>query len=144
LRVVVRPERQELRAAAQAGRAHARALRHLVERQRARAGRASAQQSGVRHEHVAHVLPLGEGDDLQPLRDRGGHVLGGVHGHVDAPVEQGCLQLLGEEPLVADLGERRVEDLVALRVDDLNLHAQVREALRNAVAHPFRLHESEA
>ena len=141
--VEVGSQRQELRAAPQARGAHACALRYAGQSQLG-AGLEPLQQGRIGHEHVAHVLALGEGDDVQPLGDRRRHVLGRVHGHVDAVLEQRGLELLGEQSLVADLGQRRVEDLVALGVDDLDLHAQVRVALRHAVAHPLRLHESEA
>ena len=49
-----------------------------------------------------------------------GHVLGGVHGDVDAPVEQRLLDLLGEEALAAGFRKRPVLDAVATGRDDLD------------------------
>jgi hypothetical protein len=48
-----------------------------------------------------------------------------VHGKIGAAIEQRDLQLLHEQALAADLGQRRVEDLVALRGegDELDLEA---------------------
>ena len=40
---------------------------------------------------------------------------------VDAPIEQRLLDLLGEEALAADLGQRPVEDAVAAGADDDDL-----------------------
>ena len=78
----------------------------------------------ARHEHVAHVLALGERHQRQAVRHVGRHVLGRVHGQVGAAVQHGRLQLLGEQALVADLGQGRVQQAVALGVDDLDLHVR--------------------
>jgi hypothetical protein len=64
------------------------------------------------HEHVAGVLPLREGQDLQALGQFGGDVLGAVDGQVDGAVEEGLLDLLDEEAPIADAGEGRIQDLV--------------------------------
>jgi len=88
-----------------------------------------------------HVLARREGDDRQPLRRLGGHVLGRVHREVDPPVDDRRLELLREETLVADLRQRRVEDLVTLGVDDLDRDGQVRMEVLQTVAHPLALGE---
>jgi hypothetical protein len=44
-----------------------------------------------------------------------------VHRDVDAAVQQGVVDLLCEQPLAADVGQRLVEDLVAGGLDDDNL-----------------------
>ena len=44
-----------------------------------------------------------------------------MHGEVDAPVEQRLLDLLGEQALAADLGQRPVLDAVAGGADDDDL-----------------------
>ena len=69
-------------------------------------GKAIAARPVARDQHVARVLPLGNRRDLQPIRQPGRHVLHRVHREIDAPVQQRLLDLLGEEPLAADLGER--------------------------------------
>ena len=126
-------QRQQLRAAPQARGADDRAAGKVVESAR-REGRAA-------HEHVAHVLARREGDDGEALGDLRGHVLGRMHGEVGAAVQHGRLELLREQPLVAELGQRRVEQLVALGLDDLDLDAQAGMQPRELVAHPLALDE---
>ena len=41
-----------------------------------------------------------------------------MHGEIDAPVQERLLDLLGEEPLAADLGERAVGEAIARGGDD--------------------------
>ena len=47
--------------------------------------------------------------------------LHGVHGNVDAAVQQGVINLLGEQALAANVGQRLVQDLVARGLDDDDL-----------------------
>ena len=49
------------------------------------------------------------------------HVLHGMHGEVDVAGQQRLLDLLGEQALAADLGERPVLDAVAGGLDDAHL-----------------------
>ena len=42
------------------------------------------------------------------------HVFHGVHGNIGPPLRKGILELLDEQPLAADLGQRRGELLVPL------------------------------
>ena len=75
----------------------------------ARGGRADAHPGPdlrATAERVAWILALGVGADDEPFGVGGGHVLGGVHGHVDAVLEQGFLELLDEDAARADLAER--------------------------------------
>src|SRR5690606_38853386 len=105
----------ELRLASQAGRADDAARGNLVD----------AHVIG-RHEGVEWVLALQHGDDLEALRDLCGDVLHGVHRDVRPPFEHGALELLDEQALAADLGQRRVEDLVATRCHRHQLDGQAR------------------
>src|SRR5579862_6116891 len=56
--------------------------------------------------------------DREPRRQRGRHVFHRMDGEIDAAVFQGLLELLGEEALAADLGERPVGHLIAGGADD--------------------------
>lgn len=114
----VRPRMQQLCLAAQARRADLRALRQIFKRFVLRA-----------HDGVARVKALCDGGNDESFRHLRRHVLEAVHRDVDAAGEHILLELLREEPLAADLGERRVEDLVALRRHELLLDAQLRIAL---------------
>ncbi len=104
------PRQQHLGLAAQRGGAHDRARRQR--------GQAVA---AVREQGVARVLARQDGGDLQALGQPGRHVLHGVHRDVDAPLEQRLLDLLGEQALAADLGERAVLHRVAGGLDDDDL-----------------------
>src|SRR5690625_909800 len=53
------------------------------------------------------------------------HVFHGVDGQVSAVLQQGCFQLFDEQPLAADLGQRRVENLVATGREADQLHLEV-------------------
>ena len=100
----LRVERTQLTGAAQAGGADARALRQGVERIEL-----------VRDKGIARILAFADHRDMQARRASDGHVLKGMHGDVRAAVEQRLLQLLDEQSLAADLGQRAVENLVAAR-----------------------------
>ncbi len=60
--------------------------------------------------HTDHRQP-------QPLGKLHRHILHGVHGDIGPPLQQGVLQLLDEQPLATDLGQRGVEDFVAAGFD---------------------------
>ena len=64
-------------------------------------------------ERVARVVAHEVGADGQPGRVTRGHVLRGVDGGVDPPVEQGLLELLDEDAAVADLAEGATSVAVA-------------------------------
>lgn len=83
-----------------------------------------------RHEDVARVFPAGDAREDETLRKGARHVLDGVHGEVGPPVEQRLLDLLHEESLAPDVGERSVGDAVAAG-DDLQL-ASLERGLRLA------------
>ena len=68
-------------------------------------------------ERVPRILPAEIRADHQPLRIRGGEVLGGVDGDVDPPLEQRLLELLHEDAARADLAERARAVAVAGRRD---------------------------
>ncbi len=72
-------------------------------------------------ECVARVLAPQHGDQYDAVGQPRGQVLHGMHRHVDAPVQHGVVDLLGEQPLAADVGERTVEDLISRGLDDDHL-----------------------
>ncbi len=71
-------------------------------------------------EHVARILAARNADQREAVGQLAGHVLDGVHRDVRLAREQLLLDLLDEEPLAADLGERTILDAVAAG-DDLQL-----------------------
>jgi hypothetical protein len=93
--------RAQLALAAQAGGADARAGR---QRRQLRIAR--------RHEGVARVLARADHRDDEAVRQADGDVLEGMNRDVGASFQEGLFQLLDEQPLAADLGERAVEDPV--------------------------------
>ena len=78
---------------------------------RCRAARPAAGRRGCSRlaadEGVARILALGDGGDDQARRQLGRHVLQRMDGAVDAAVQQGLLDLLGEQALAADLQQPR-------------------------------------
>ena len=98
----VRPGGQALGGAAQGGGAEAGAL-----------GQVFQCLPLVADEGVAGVFALGDGGDGQAGRHLGRDVLHRVDGGVDAAVQQGFLDLLGEQRLAADFQQAAVLDAVA-------------------------------
>src|SRR5271157_805714 len=76
---------------------------------------------GHRAEHVARILALGDGGNLEGGVQRGGQVFQAVHREIYAIFEEGFFNFLGEHALGADLGERDLGDFVAGGLDDLEL-----------------------
>ena len=70
------------------------------------------------HEGIAGILPRQRGRDRQPVRKQRRQVLRAVYCHVDRVVEQRVFDLLDEQPLVADVSDRRRLQPVARRLDD--------------------------
>ena len=64
-------------------------------------------------EGVAVVLALRDGGEDQTRRHVGWHVLQGVDGEVDAPIDQGLLDFLGEQGLAANVHQAAVLNAVA-------------------------------
>ena len=89
------PDREQLRAPAEAGRADARTFRKRLERARA-------------DEHVARVLRGRDRRDLEPVGQPAGNVLRAVDGEVDLLREKRFLDLLDEARLVGDRTRARV------------------------------------
>ena len=112
--------RRQLRDAADAARAdrrRARRARRAPTRGRRpddAAGSTSASRGSSRGSVAAMSRPVG-----QHRR----HVLGAVHREVDVAVEQRVFDLLDEQPLAADLDERRVLQPIAGGLDDDDLDA---------------------
>ena len=94
----------QLRLAAQARRADARA-----------AGQLREIEIAIRDERVARILARGDRREREALRHVHRHVLQRMHGEIGAALGHRDLELLDEQALAADVGERLVEDPVALR-----------------------------
>ena len=88
---------QDLRVAARR-----RCADHGARRQRREARRLR------REERVARILARQMADQRQPLRQQARQVLGGMHRAVDGAGEQRLLELLGEQSLAADRGQRAI------------------------------------
>ena len=88
-------ERAQLGGAAQAARPDDGSLRQVGQR-----------LALARDETVAHVLPPRHRADDDAFGVLRGQILQRVHGEVDLAVAERPLELLGEEPLAADLGKR--------------------------------------
>ena len=80
---------------------------------RAPRGRSSSRATPRRHERIARIRALRERREHELGRRFAGQILGAVHGDVGPPVEQRLFDLLHEQALAADFGERHVAQLVA-------------------------------
>ena len=109
-----------------------------------RAARQIAQGFGLSaDEGVARILARQKRRQHQAGRQHGGHVLRRMHREVDGAAEQRVLDLLGEQPLAAEVVERPVLDDVAGGADDLDLDPRGIEAAGRgeAALHLARLHQ---
>ena len=113
----VGPKRAQLGRAAQAARPDDGSFRQVGQR-----------LALTRDETVAHVLAPRHRADDDAVRVLRGQILQRVHGEVDLAVPERPLELLGEEPLAADLGQRLARRLraVARRRDHSRLALEVR------------------
>ena len=68
----------------------------------------------VRNERIVRVFAFADGGQHETFRQIHRHVFQRMHGEVGAPVFQRGFQLLHEQTLAADLGQRHIENLVAL------------------------------
>src|ERR1700752_1753223 len=100
----------ELRLAAQAGGADARALRKFL--------KASVV---ARAEGVAWILAFCDGGDLESTRKFSGEIFQRMYGEIDAPSGQSLFNLLREHALCAYLGEGDIGDFVTRGVYDFDL-----------------------
>jgi hypothetical protein len=72
---------------------------------------------------AARILARQYRPELEALGQDGRHVLAAVDGEVDVAGEQRVLDLLHEQPLAANLGQRRVGQPITRRLDDDDLAA---------------------
>ncbi len=72
-------------------------------------------------QRVARVFAGQHRGDVEAVRQDRRHVLAAVHGEVDLAAQQRVLDFLHEQPLAADLGERRLLQPIAGRLDDDDL-----------------------
>jgi hypothetical protein len=93
----IRPQVQDLRSPAQTARGDHAPFRQLAPAERAMA-----------HEGVSRILPWADGRDGDSRRQLSGEVLQRVHGKVDPALQQGVVNLLGEERATAEASQRYI------------------------------------
>ena len=96
------------------------------------AGRALC--AGRENDRVPRILARQHAADLEPVRQDRRHVLAAVDGEVDLAGEQRVFDFLHEQPLAADLRERRLGQPVAGRLDDDDLALRCRRVSRSSAA----------
>jgi hypothetical protein len=98
-----------------------------------RSGRQRGEASARRpDERITWILTLGISADRQAVRELRGHVLGTVHGEIDAPVQQGILDLPDPGALAADLGQRAGRDIArGLDAHQLDVLSELSDLVRN-------------
>lgn len=92
---------------------------------------------------VACVLAFGDRGDRKPLRKNCRQVFQRVNGDVNAFIKQRFLQLFSEHAAAADDGERRIFQPIARRLDDFDMHREVRTKRGKFLLHPLRLPQRE-
>src|ERR1051326_7838910 len=97
----------------------------------------------MRDEDVAHIFTFRDRTDRQPFGQERREIFQAVHGEIDAAVHEGGLDFLREQALVADHRGRRIEDPVALRLDDFNFDLNLFQCLLKLVPDPVNLPECE-
>ena len=125
------------------------------QRLRPAAQRSGAEPGGVRQagdrvgerrdERVARVFARQEAGQRHAVGQGSRQVLGRVDGEVDAAVEQGGIDFLGEQTFAAGLGERPILDHVAAGANDGDCDARLVPAVRGGetAARLLRLGEGE-
>src|SRR5687767_9627239 len=96
-----------------------------------------------RNQYIAVRPPRRHGREAQSWYRDGGQVLQAVYGHVAAPVEQGVLNLLGEDAEAAHAGERLVLNAVAGGFDEDEFNQPGRDDGPQPIGDVMRLPESE-
>ena len=98
---------------------------------------------GMDHQGIGRIFPLGDAAEHQALGQVGGQILEAVHGDVGQIDQHLGLQFLGEQALVADLGEGHIQNLVALGGHGLNRDLQAVVGLAQLIADPMGLHHGQ-
>jgi hypothetical protein len=124
-------------------------LRAAAERTRADpcAGREFGEGTGPpgrRNQHVAWVFPIEYRTHDEPIDQDGRHVFERVDRRIDLAREDGAVEFLGEEALIADLGEGHIGDPVPRGLEDPDLDGQAGVELFQASLDEFRLEECES
>ena len=93
------PMMQQLRLAP-----HGRGANHPVDRQtRKRIGRVERPAAMPKNQRIARVLALQRARQNDARRQAGFQIFQTVHGEIDAAIEHGLVDFLGEQPLAADV-----------------------------------------
>lgn len=66
-----------------------------------------------------------------------------MHSKISATVEHGLLDFFDEQSLAANFGQGNIEDLVALRLDDLEPNGETQASSDKSIANVFRLPQRE-
>ena len=96
----------------------------------------------IGNEGITGIFPLTDHRQRKTFRQLHGHILHGMHGDIRAPVHDCLFQLLHEQALATNLGQRGVENLVALGLDPHQLHAQPVVQAFQALLNVLRLPDS--
>ena len=124
-RVHVAPEHDDFEIAAAVHELGAATLRRSTDHRSPRKRRDVVH--GGTDESIARIFPRQNTGNRNTVRQNGFEVLHGVHGDVDIASEQRLLDLLGEQTLAANIGERAVGYAIARGADDDELHVIGRE-----------------
>ena len=73
---------------------------------------------------------------MQIVGQIGGHILHGMDGQINPAVQQGVFNFLDKEPFAAHLGQRHVQDLVALGGNSDQFNRRSRMLFLNLIFDP--------
>ena len=95
-------------------------------------------------QRISGVFALRHTENREPVGQHGRHILHTVDRKVDVFPQERLLDLLHEQPLSADLGERNVEDLISRGLDCAERHRQLRGDLTESCLDPLGLPECQS
>ena len=82
------------------------------------------------NESIARIFAFEKDGKMQALRQNSRHILGRMHGEVDASILQRLFDFFGEKPLAADLRQRTVLNPVARRGHGQDFNRLFRQTMR--------------
>ncbi len=78
---------------------------------------------GRKHQRIAWILALENGADIQAIGQHRRHVFAAVNGEIDVAAEKGLFNFLDEQPLAADVRQRRFLQPISRGLDDDDLRS---------------------
>ena len=97
----------------------------------------------MHHQGIRRILPLGDAAQHQAFGQVGGQILEAVDGNIRLVHQHLGFQFLGEKPLVANFGQRHIQNFVALGGHGLDTDPQFRMGLQECLTHPVGLHHGQ-